>query len=333
MKKSFHIFFVLIAALGMSLIFSTSATAADPLPSWSDNPTKATIIEFVQAVTREGGKDYVLPAERIATFDNDGTLWVEYPMYTQVLFAFERVKKLAPQHPEWKIKQPFKALLEGDMKTVGASGTKGLMEIILATHTGMTATEFSEEVHKWLTTTQHPKFKRPYVECIYKPQIELLEYLRANEFKTFIVSGGGIAFMRSITEQAYGIPPEQVVGSSIVTEFQVKDGKPELVRMPKINFVNDKAGKPVGIYQHIGRRPILAFGNSDSDIEMIKYTMGGKGRRLGLFVHHTDANREFAYDRKSHVGKLDKALDQADANGWIIVDMKKDWKEVFPTRY
>ena len=333
MKKSFHIFFVLIAALGMSLIFSTSATAADPLPSWFDNPTKATIIEFVQAVTREGGKDYVLPAERIATFDNDGTLWVEYPMYTQVLFAFERVKKLAPQHPEWKIKQPFKALLEGDMKTVGASGTKGLMEIILATHTGMTATEFSEEVDKWLTTTQHPKFKRPYVECIYKPQIELLEYLRANEFKTFIVSGGGIAFMRSITEQAYGIPPEQVVGSSIVTEFQVKDGKPELVRMPKINFVNDKAGKPVGIYQHIGRRPILAFGNSDSDIEMIKYTMGGKGRRLGLFVHHTDANREFAYDRTSHVGKLDKALDQADANGWIIVDMKKDWKKVFPTRY
>jgi len=333
MKKSFQIFFVLIAALGMSLIFSTSAIAADPLPSWSNNPTKATIIEFVQAVTREGGKDYVLPAERIATFDNDGTLWVEYPMYTQVLFAFERVKKLAPQHPEWKIKQPFKALLEGDMKTVGASGTKGLMEIILATHTGMTATEFSEEVDKWLTTTQHPKFKRPYVECIYKPQVELLEYLRANEFKTFIVSGGGIAFMRSITEQAYGIPPEQVVGSSIVTKFQVKDGKPELVRMPKINFVNDKAGKPVGIYQHIGRRPILAFGNSDSDIEMIKYTMGGKGRRLGLFVHHTDANREFAYDRKSHVGKLDKALDQADTNGWIIVDMKKDWKEVFPTRY
>ncbi len=209
---------------------------------------------------------------------------------------------------------------------------KGLREIILATHSGMTATEFAEEAGRWLRTTEHPKFKRPYVECIYQPQLELLAYLRANGFKTFIVSGGGIAFMRPITEQAYGIPPEQVVGSSVVAEFQVKDGKPELVRMPKIDFINDKAGKPVGIYQHIGRRPILAFGNSDSDMQMIEYTMAGDGRRLGLFVHHTDAAREFAYDRKSHVGTLDKALDQAHAMGWIIVDMKKDWKTVFPDK-
>jgi len=251
-------------------------------------------------------------------------------MYTQVLFAFDRVKKLAPQHPEWKTKQPFKALLAGDMKTVGAAGMKGLMEIILATHSGMSASDFAQEAGDWLRTTDHPKFKHPYVDVIYQPQLELLEYLQINDFKTFIVSGGGIAFMRPVTEQAYGIPPEQVVGSSVVTEFKTIDGKQKLIRMPKIDFVNDKAGKPVGIYEHIGRRPILAFGNSDSDMQMIEYTKAGDGRRLALFVHHTDADREFAYDRKSHVGTLDKALDQAGANDWIIVDMKKDWKRVFP---
>jgi phosphoserine phosphatase len=253
-------------------------------------------------------------------------------MYTQVLFAFDRVKALAPQHPEWKTTQPFKALLEGDMKTVGASGMKGLMEIIMATHSGMTAAEFEKEVTSWLATHKQSKFKRLYTECIYQPQLELMTYLRANGFKTFICSGGGIAFMRTFSEKAYGIPPEQVVGSSVVAEFQVKDGKPVLVRQPKLNFLNDKAGKPVGIYEHIGRRPILAFGNSDSDMQMIEYTMAGEGRRLGLFVHHTDADREYAYDRKSHVGTLDKALDQADANGWIIVDMKKDWKQIFPPK-
>jgi phosphoglycolate phosphatase-like HAD superfamily hydrolase len=311
---------------------SGSAAAQGLLPSWNDGPAKKAVLEFVAAVTDRNGKDYVEPAERIATFDNDGTLWVEYPMYTQALFAFDRVKVLAPQHPEWKTKQPFKALLEGDMKTVGASGMKGLMEIIMATHSGMTAAEFEKTVTDWLTTTKQPKFKRLYTECVYQPQLELMAYLRANGFKTFIVSGGGIAFMRPITEQAYGIPPEQVVGSSVVAEFQVKDGKPELVRMPKIDFINDKAGKPVGIYQHIGRRPILAFGNSDSDMQMIEYTMAGEGLRLGLFVHHTDADHEYAYDRKSHVGTLDKALDQAHAMGWIIVDMKKEWKTVFPSK-
>jgi phosphoglycolate phosphatase-like HAD superfamily hydrolase len=306
------------------------ANAADPLASWNEGPAKKAILEFVAAVTDENGKDYVKPTDRIATFDNDGTLWVEYPMYTQVLFAFERIKMLAPQHPEWKTTQPFKALLEGDMKTVGASGMKGLMEILIASHTGMTAAEFDQEVSTWLATSRQSKFDRLYTELVYQPQLELLAYLRANGFKTFIVSGGGIAFMRPISEKTYGIPPEQVVGSSVVAEFRVKDGKPALVRMPKIDFINDKAGKPVGIYEHIGRRPILAFGNSDSDIQMIEYTMAGEGRRLGLFVHHTDADREYAYDRTSHVGTLDKALDQASANGWIIVDMKLDWQTVFP---
>jgi phosphoserine phosphatase len=313
-----------------AVLLCAVAYGADPLPSWNDGTTKTAILKFVAAVTDKNSKDYVEPAERIATFDNDGTMWVESPLYTQLLFAFERVKELAPQHPEWKTKQPFKALLAGDMKTVGASGMKGLMEILMATHSGMSAAEFDKEVTDWLTTTKDKKFKRPYTELIYQPQLELLAYLRANGFKTFIVSGGGIAFMRTFSEKVYGIPPEQVVGSSVVAEFQDKDGKVELVRQPKLDFLNDKAGKPVGIYQHIGRRPILAFGNADADMQMIEYTMAGEGRRLGLFVHHTDAEREYAYDRKSHVGTLDKALDRAAAEGWIIVDMKKDWNKVFP---
>ena len=317
--------FVAIFAVGIC----STTSAADPLPSWNDVPAKKAILEFVAAVTDKSSKDYVDPAKRIATFDNDGTLWVEYPMYTQVIFAFDRVKKLAPQHPEWKTTQPFKALLAGDMKTVGASGMKGVTEIIMASHAGMSGDEFAQEVSQWLATARHPKLGCLYKECIYQPQLELLAYLRANEFKTFIVSGGGIQFMRPMTLEAYGIPPWQVVGSSIVSEFKKENGK-DVVRMPKINFIDDKAGKPVGIYEHIGIRPILAFGNADADMQMIEYTRAGEGRRLGLFVHHTDADREYAYDRKSHVGTLDKALDQADANGWIIVDMKKDWKKVFP---
>ena len=310
---------------------SITAETHDPLPSWNDGPTKKAILEFVAAVTDKDGDDYVEPAERIATFDNDGTLWVEYPMYTQILFAFDRVRQLAPHHPEWKTTQPFKALLEGDMKTVGESGTRGLMEIVVATHSGMTASEFEEMVTEWFATTRHDRFDRLYTECVYQPQLELLAFLRDNGFKTFICSGGGISFMRPMTLDVYGIPPEQVVGSSFaVAKFQVIEGKPVLMRTPKIGFVNDKAGKPVGIYEHIGRRPILAFGNSDSDMQMIEYTMAGEGRCMGLFVHHTDADREYAYDRESHVGKLDKALDQAPSKGWIIVDMKNDWKNVFP---
>jgi phosphoserine phosphatase len=287
----------------------------------------------VAAVTDEkNGKDYVKPAERIATFDNDGTLWVEQPIYTQVTFIFDRVKELAPQHPEWKTTQPFKALLEGDMKTVAASGEKGILQMGMATHAGMTADEFTAIASSWIKTAKHPKFKRLYTECVYLPQLELINYLRASGFQVFIVSGGGIEFMRPWTAEVYGIPPAQVVGSSVVTEFQIVDGKPVLVRQPKINFVDDKAGKPVGIYQHIGQRPILAFGNSDSDMQMIQYTKAGDGLRLGLFVHHTDAEREYAYDRRSHVGTLDKVLDMASENEWIIVDMKNDWRIVFPER-
>jgi phosphoserine phosphatase len=317
----------------MALAFSPAhAQARDPLPSWTKGPTKSAIIQFVRSVTTKGSKHYVPPAERIATFDNDGTLWVEQPIYTQITFMFDRVKELAPQHPEWKTTQPFKALLEGDMKTVAASGKKGIMEMLAATHTGMTAEQFERTVTEWVATAKHPKFKRLYTELVYKPQLELMAYLRKNGFKTFIVSGGGIEFMRPWSERVYGVPPEQVVGSSVKTEFQIKDGKPVLVRIPELNFLDDKAGKPVGIYEHIGRRPILAFGNSDSDMQMIQYTKAGDGLRLGLFVHHTDADREYAYDRKSKVGTLDKVLDIAADNGWIVVDMKRDWKHVFPTK-
>ena len=317
----------IVAALAVASC--SAANAADRLPSWNDGPAKQAILDFVVAVTDEESADYVEPPERVAVFDNDGTLWVEQPMYTQLAFAFERVKELAPQHPEWKTQQPFKALLEGDMKTVGASGMNGLMEIVMATHAGMTADEFEKLASDWLATEKHPRFERLYTECVYRPQLELLAYLRANGFKTFIVSGGGIAFMRPISEAVYGIPPEQVVGSSIASEFEMRDGKPVIVRTAKIGFVNDKGGKPVGIYDHIGRRPILAFGNSDSDLQMIQYTTAGEGRRLGLFLHHTDADREYAYDRESHFGRLDQALDQAAANDWIVVDMKKDWKSMF----
>jgi phosphoserine phosphatase len=317
----------------MALAFSPAhAQARDPLPSWTKGPTKSAIIQFVRSVTTKGSKHYVPPAERIATFDNDGTLWVEQPIYTQITFMSDRVKELAPQHPEWKTTQPFKALLEGDMKTVAASGKKGIMEMLAATHTGMTAEQFERTVTEWVATAKHPKFKRLYTELVYKPQLELMAYLRKNGFKTFIVSGGGIEFMRPWSERVYGVPPEQVVGSSVKTEFQIKDGKPVLVRIPELNFLDDKAGKPVGIYEHIGRRPILAFGNSDSDMQMIQYTKAGDGPRLGLFVHHTDADREYAYDRKSKVGTLDKVLDIAADNGWIVVDMKRDWKHVFPTK-
>ena len=307
------------------------ANAAEPLPSWNDGPAKKAILEFVAAVTNEGGKDYVEPGKRIATFDHDGTLWVEYPMYTQVLFAFDRIKMLAPQHPEWQTKQPFKALLAGDMKTVGTSGMKGITELVMASHAGMTGDEFEQQVTQWLATNKNSQLDCLYKECIYQPQLELLAYLRTNEFKTFIVSGGGIQFMRPMTMKAYGIPPWQVVGSSIVSTFKVEGGK-DVVRQAKIDFIDDQAGKPVGIYEHIGVRPILAFGNSDHDMQMVEYNMAGTGRRLGLFIHHTDGGREYAYDRNSPVGKLDQALDRADANGWIIVDMKQDWRQVFPAR-
>jgi len=299
------------------------------LPSWNDGATKQAILNFVATVTREGSPDFVPPAERIATFDNDGTLWVEHPMYTQLVFVLDRVKALAPTHPEWKDAQPFKAALEGDMKTLGASGEHGVAELVMATHAGMTTDEFLKIVIDWFATARDSKFKRPYTELSYQPMIELLAYLRANGFKTFIVSGGGIEFMRPWTERVYGVPPEQVVGSSIKTKFQMHDGRPELFRLAEMNFIDDNVGKPVGINQFIGRRPILAFGNSDGDLEMLQWTTMSRGTRLGLLVHHTDAEREYAYDRDTSFGRLDQALDAAALNKWVVVDMKNDWKRIF----
>ena len=317
---------VVLAILG----FAAEAFAAD-LPSWNEGPTKAAILDFVADVTTPGGPDFVPVTERIAVFDNDGTLWVEQPIYTQAAFAFDRLKALAPEHPEWKTQQPFKAALEGDRATLADAGERGLVALIMATHAGVTTDQFAAEVTDWLATAQHPRFQRPYLRLVYQPMVELLEYLRANGFKTFIVSGGGVDFMRPWAEGSYGVPPEQVVGSSIKTAFELRDGKPVLVKLPEVEFVDDKAGKPVGIHRFIGRRPIAAFGNSDGDLQMLQWTtIGAPGRRFGLIVHHDDAEREYAYDRDSHVGRLDQALDAAPAAGWTVVSMKQDWRAVFP---
>jgi phosphoglycolate phosphatase-like HAD superfamily hydrolase len=302
---------------------------SDPLPSWNDTSPKQSIVAFVEKVTKQGSPDFVAADDRIATFDNDGTLWSEQPMYVQLAFVLYRVKQLAPQHPEWKTTQPFKGVLDGDMQAVAASGEKGLVEMAMATHAGMTVEQFQKIVTDWLATATDPKFHKPYTENIYQPMVELLAFLRANGFKTYIVSGGGIEFMRPWVEKAYGIPPEQVIGSSIKTEFQVVDGKPDLVRLPAINFIDDGPGKPVGINQYIGHRPIAAFGNSDGDLQMLEWTAAGSGPRFMLLIHHTDGVREYAYDRKSSFGKLDKALDEATAKGWTVVSMKDDWKTVF----
>jgi phosphoglycolate phosphatase-like HAD superfamily hydrolase len=324
-----------IASAIVSMLLPSFVGAAfaqtDPLPSWNDGAVKTSITDFVTRVTTQGGTDFVPVDQRIATFDNDGTLWIEQPMYVQLAFVLDRVKALAPQNPGWKTAQPFKAVLDGDMKALAASGEKGLVTLMAVTHAGMTNAEFEKIVSDWLATARDRRFKRPYTELVYQPMLEVLAYLRANGFKTFIVSGGGIEFMRPWTERIYGIPPEQVVGSSIKTRFEMKDGRPTLFRLPQINFIDDKTGKPIGINEHIGRRPIAAFGNSDGDLEMLQWTtMGGGGPRLGVIVHHTDAVREYAYDRQSHFGKLDKALDAAAVNNWTVVDMKRDWKKIFP---
>ncbi len=309
---------------------SASPSAADPLPSWSDGTAKQAIVDFVARVTRQGGPDFVPPPERIATFDNDGTLWSEKPVPFQALFAFDRVKALAPRHPEWKTRQPFASLLEGDMTGVAASGEKGILSIMAATHTGLTTDEFSSAVEDWITTTKHPQTGRLFTEMVYQPMLEVLAYLRANGFKTFIVSGGGVEFMRPWTERVYGIPPEQVVGSSGKLKHEVRDGKPVLIKLPEIDLIDDKAGKPVGIQRQIGRRPIAAFGNSDGDLEMLQWAMAGPGARFALFVHHDDAAREFAYDRADKLQQFNKGWDEAIANGWTVVSMKNDWKTVFP---
>ena len=306
------------------------AHPVDPLPSWNDGPVKQAILKFVREVTTTGAPTFVPVPQRIATFDNDGTLWVEMPMYTQMTFALDRIKVMAPQHPEWKTQEPFKSVLEGDLKGVVAGGEKAVFEIIATTHSGMTTAVFAKEVTDWLATAKHPRFHRLYTELIYQPMVELLVYLRANGFKTFIVSGGGIDFMRPWTEKAYGIPPEQVVGSVGETRYEFQNGKPVLVKLPKVNLVDDKSGKPVGIERFIGRRPILAFGNSDGDQQMLEWTAAGSGASLMGLVHHTDGEREYAYDRKSPIGTLNKAWDEAVAKGWTVVDMKKDWKVIFP---
>jgi hypothetical protein len=322
--------FLAVLALMSTAARGALAQSADPLPSWNEGAAKQAILSFVGAVTHEGSPDFAPPPERIATFDNDGTLWVEQPMYVQLAFAIDRVKALAPLHPDWKDKEPFKAVLEGDIRALAAAGEKGLVQLIMETHAGMTADEFTQIVKNWLATAPHPRFDRPYTELVYQPMIELLAYLRANGFKTFIVSGGGIEFMRPWTEQVYGVPPEQVIGSSIKTKFQMQDGIPVLFRLPEVDFIDDKAGKPVGINQGIGRRPIAAFGNSDGDLQMLQWTtLSGGGRRFGLIVHHTDREREYAYDRNTTFGRLDTALDAAAVNGWTVIDMKRDWKRVF----
>ena len=287
-------------------------------------------MQFVADVTRQGSSTFVPQEQRIATFDNDGTLWVEQPMYTQLAFALARVKAVAPQHPEWKQQQPFKAVLDGDMKSLAASEEKGLVQLIVATHTGMTTAEFETIVEHWIRGAQYPRFHRPYTACVYQPMLELLAYLRANGFKTYIVSGGGVEFMRPWVERVYGVPPEQTIGTTIKTQFEIASSGPVLMRLPDIDFIDDKAGKPVAINKFIGRRPIAAFGNSDGDQQMLEWTAAGPGKRLMLLVHHTDGAREYAYDRQSAFGKLDKALDEAKARNWIVVDMKRDWKTIFP---
>jgi phosphoglycolate phosphatase-like HAD superfamily hydrolase len=311
------------------LLLASVAAAADPLPSWNDTARKRAIITFVEQVTGVGSSSFVPPAERIATFDNDGTLWPEQPMYFPQFFTFDRVKALAPQHPEWKSRQPFKAVLEGDFKAVAAGGVQAWLELESAVHAGSTTEEFAQIVKEWAATAKHPLTGRLYTEMAYQPMIELLAYLRANGFKTFIVSGGWIDFMRPWTERVYGIPPEQVVGSSLKTRFELRNGKPVLAFLPEIDFVDDGEGKAVGINQHIGRRPLAAFGNSDGDLQMLQWTTAGSGARFALLVHHTDAVREWAYDRTSDYGRLDKALDEAQAKGWTVVDMKNDWRVIY----
>ncbi|MFO7684635.1 MAG: HAD family hydrolase [Desulfobacterales bacterium] len=322
---------LLSTALAAALAFTISiARAADSLPSWNDGNAKASITAFVEKVTKPGSPDFVPVAERIATFDNDGTLWTEQPMYFQAFFIFDRIKALAPQHPEWTEKEPFASVLKGDVKSALAGGEHALAALMAAAHSGMTTEEFEKNVTDWIATAKHPKTGKLFTEMVYQPMLELLNYLRANGFKTFIVSGGGIEFMRPWTERVYGIPPEQVVGTSGGLKYELRNGTPVIVKLPELVLNDDKEGKPVGIQRHIGRRPVMAFGNSDGDLQMLQWTAAGAGPRFCLYVHHTDAEREWAYDRQSRIGRLDKGLDEAGAKGWTVVDMKNDWKIIYP---
>lgn len=318
-----------ILLVAMLALVSVSATAA-PLPSWNEGPVRDGILDFVARVTDPAGGDFVPEPERVAVFDNDGTLWGEQPVYFQSMYILDLVLEQAPDHPDWKTTQPFQAVLEGDIKGALGGGTPAILALAKGTHLEISPEEFQADVRDWLKTARHPRFDQPYTSLVYQPMLELLEYLEANGFQNFIVSGGGIDFLRAWAEEVYGIPPERVVGSSLTTELEMHDGVPVLVRRAEINFIDDKAEKPVGINQHIGRRPILAFGNSDGDHQMLQWTAAGEGPRFLGLVRHTDGDREYAYDRNSHIGKLDKALDEAMEKGWTVVDMKKDWKVVFP---
>jgi phosphoserine phosphatase len=313
----------------LAALVAAQVAIADPLPSWSDTETKRAILGFIDRVTTDG-PDYVAPEQRIAAFDNDGTLWVEQPIYTQLAFAVDRVRELAPRHPEWQDEHPFKGVLEGDMNALAASGERGMVELIAATHAGTTTDEFARLVTSWIESARHPRFDRPYTEMVYQPMLEVLDLLRQRDFHIYIVSGGGVEFMRPWVRRVYGISPEHVIGSRIELEYEVRGGKPVLVRLPEVELVNDKAGKPIGIQQVIGRPPIMVFGNSDGDFHMLEWATSAPGPRLGVIVHHTDGEREWAYDRDSHVGALSRALDEAPSRGWIVVDMQRDWKVIFP---
>jgi len=315
--------------IGLLLCIASFAHAAEGLPSWNETASKQAIVEFVEQVTAPGSPMFVEPEDRIAVFDNDGTLWSEQPVYGQIAFMVDRVKALAPAHPQWQNTQPFKGILEGDLDALVSSGVEGLLQLVAATHAGMTSQEYQQEVRDWLASARHPQTNRLYTEMVYQPMLELLDYLRAHGFKTYIVSGGGLEFMRAWSQDVYGIPPEQVIGSSLKTKFEIRDGVPVLIRLPEIGFIDDKEGKPVAIDLHIGKRPIMAFGNSDGDLQMLQWTSAGDGARFGLIVRHTDGEREVSYDRDSKIGHLDKALDLAPQMGWTVVDMKNDWKAVF----
>jgi len=323
-------FKLVICSLVLLAVATAAAIGDDILPSWRDSAPRKAFRAFVEKVTKEGSPEFVPAPERIATFDNDGTLWAEQPMYFQFFFAMDRVKVLAPQHPEWKQKEPFASVLRGDMKGLAGAGEKGALELVAATHTDLTTEEFSKVVSEWIATARHPTTGRPFTEMVFQPMLELLAYLRANGFKIFIVSGGGIEFMGPWVEKTYGIPPEQVVGSSGKLKFEMRDGSPVRVKLPEVELIDDGPGKPAGIQSHIGRRPVAAFGNSDGDLQMLQWTTAGSGARFALIVHHDDAEREWAYDHESHIGKLDKAWDEAKARGWTVVSMKDDWVTIFP---
>ena len=324
---------IVLFTLALSLHAEPSgadSTPCDPLPSWNEGDARSRIVEFVEAVSDADGADFVPAAERIAVFDNDGTLWSEQPVYFQLAFVADRIRAMAGEHPEWRTTQPYQGILEGDLKSVLSGGEKAVLELLMATHAGMTTDEFAEIVSDWVDTARHPKTGMRYTEMVYQPMLELLDYLRANGFKTWIVSGGGIEFMRPWVERVYGIPPEQVIGSSIESKFEMRDGEPVLLRQAEIHYIDDKEGKPVEINHHIGRRPIAAFGNSDGDLQMQQWTTAGEGARLAVIIHHTDAEREWAYDRDSHIGRLDQAMTEANARGWTVVDMKRDWRVIYP---